>query len=80
MKYKGAVIIALELALASRVAAGELNLNPHTIGEAQQQIDDVAREGREMTDKHLEDHRQDETNQKLNDIEDAIILNGDNHE
>lgn len=54
----------------------QLNLNPQSQREAEQQLNGVAKETRELTDHYLEEHRQQETNDKLNDIEDAIILNG----
>jgi hypothetical protein len=72
------LIYALTLALAMGGVGrgGELTLNPQSQHEAQQQLNDVAKETRALTDHYLEEHRQQETNDKLNDIEDAIILNG----
>jgi hypothetical protein len=65
--------------LASLAYAGgdTLNLQAQTPAQAEQQLNGVAEETRELKDHYLEEHRQQETNQKLNDIEDAIILNGE---
>jgi hypothetical protein len=67
--------------LAIRSCQGaELNLQPQSLGEAQKQLNDVAKESRDLTDHYLEEHRQQETNDRLRDIEDAIIFNGEEHE
>jgi hypothetical protein len=54
----------------------QLNLNPQSQREAEQQLNDVAKETRALTDHYLEEHRQQESIDALHDIEDAIIFNG----
>jgi hypothetical protein len=66
--------------LATLALLAQLNLNQPSQQKAEQQLNDVAKESRELTDHYLEKHRQEETNDRLRDIEDAIILNGDEHE
>jgi hypothetical protein len=56
------------------VLLAQLNLNQPSQQKAEQQLNDTAKESRELTDHYLEKHRQEETNEKLNDIEDAIIF------
>jgi hypothetical protein len=62
-------------ALAALLLA-QLNLQPATPQQAEQQLNGVAEEGRERSEYWQDKHEHEETNRKLNDIEDAIIFNG----
>jgi hypothetical protein len=64
----------MRLAALALLVLAQLNLNQPSQQKAEQQLNDVAKESRELTDHYLEKHRQEETNEKLNDIEDAIIF------
>ena len=61
---------------APLILLAQLNLQPSTQGEAQQQLNDVAKEGRENSRYWQDHHEKERTNEELNDIEDAIIFNG----
>ena len=62
--------------LATIILLAQLNLQPGSQAEAQQQLNDVAKESRDNSRYWQDHHEKEQTNEKLNDIEDAIIFNG----
>lgn len=56
------------------VTLAQLNLNQPSVSEAQKQLNEVAKESQENSRYWTEKHQKDDTNQKLNDIEDAITF------
>jgi hypothetical protein len=64
----------MKLAALALIILAQLNLNQSSQQKAEQQLNDVAKESRELTDHYLEKHRQEESLDALHDIEDAIIF------
>ena len=76
--FAGLVTLASLAFMPSAAWGGEpLNLQAQTPAQAQQQLNDVAKEGRDNSRYWQDKHEKERTNDALDSIEDAIILNGD---
>jgi len=56
------------------ILLAQLNLQPSSQAQAEQQLNDVAKEGRERSEYWQDKHEKELTNDRLRDIEDAITF------
>jgi len=75
--WSSVALAAAVMYAAVAIADPTLNLWPSTQAEAQQQLSDTADRSKAENQQFLDDVRKDTTNDRLRDIEDAIIFNGE---